>query len=175
MELWDVIRSRRNVRSFTDESVSDEALDRVMEAAWRTPSASNRQLWSFILSTDPVVIHGLSETWQGASWVGRAPAAVALLNPKDPDGDGNARRRELMQYDLGQVTMSIMLAATDFGLGSGQAGVMDQDKAREVLGYPEDWYCGWVVAIGHPADRPLRPIVKPNRKPFDEVVRRDHW
>jgi len=175
MELWDVIRARRNVRAFTDESVSEDALVRVMEAAWRTPSASNRQLWSFILCTDPAVITGLSETWQGASWVGRAPAAVALLNPKDPDGDGNTRRRELMQYDLGQATMSIMLAAADLGIGSGQAGVMDQAKAREVLGYPDDWYCGWVVALGHPADRPLRPIVKPNRKPFDEVVRHDRW
>jgi nitroreductase len=175
MDTWDAIRARRNVRSFTDEPVAEAELERVVEAAWRTPSASNRQLWSFVLCTDPAVLNGLSQTWQGASWIGNAPAAVALLNPKDPDGDGNARRREVMQYDLGQVTMSIMLAAADLGLGSGQAGVMDQDKAREALGFPDDWHCGWVVALGHPADRPLRPIVRPNRKPIDEVVHRNRW
>jgi nitroreductase len=132
-------------------------------------------LWTFILCTDPTVVVGLSETWQGASWVGRAPAAVALLNPKDPDGDRNAKMREVMQYDLGQVTMSIMLTAAGLGIGSGQAGILDQTRAREVLGFPDDWYCGWVVALGYPADRALRPIRKPTRKPIDEVVRRDHW
>jgi len=175
METWDATRARRNVREFTDEPIPDAALDRIMEAAWRTPSGSNRQLWAFVLCTDPAVIAGLSETWQGASWVGNAPAAIALLNPKDPDGDGNAKMREVMQYDLGQVTMSIMLTAADLGIGSGQAGVMGQTKAREVLGFPADWFCGWVVALGYPADRPLRPIRKPNRKPFDEVVRANHW
>jgi nitroreductase len=175
MDMWETITSRRNVRAFTDEPVPADALDRIMEAAWRTPSGSNRQLWTFILCTDPTVVVGLSETWQGASWVGRAPAAVALLNPKDPDGDRNAKMREVMQYDLGQVTMSIMLTAAGLGIGSGQAGILDQTRAREVLGFPDDWYCGWVVALGYPADRALRPIRKPTRKPIDEVVRRDHW
>jgi len=175
VEAWDAIRARRNVRAFTDEPIPGDALERIMEAAWRTPSGSNRQLWSFILCTDPSVVLGLSETWQGASWIGAAPAAIALLNPKDPDGDGNVKMREVMQYDLGQVTMSIMLTAADLGIGSGQAGIMDQVRARDALGFPGDWYCGWVVALGHPADRPLSPIRKPNRKPFDEVVRRDHW
>jgi nitroreductase len=80
-----------------------------------------------------------------------------------------------MQYDLGQATMSIMLAAADLGIGSGQAGVMDQAKARGLIAFPDDWYCGWVIGLGHPADRPLRPIERPNRKPFAEVVRRERW
>jgi hypothetical protein len=29
--------------------------------------------------------------------------------------------------------------------------------------------------LGYPADRPLRPIAKPDRRPFDEVIHRDHW
>jgi hypothetical protein len=32
-----------------------------------------------------------------------------------------------------------------------------------------------MIGLGYPADRPLKPIVKPNRLPFDEVVRRGHW
>ncbi|HEX5587936.1 MAG TPA: nitroreductase family protein [Acidimicrobiia bacterium] len=175
METWDAIRARRNVRAFADEPIPADALERIVEAAWRTPSGSNRQLWAFVLCTDPVVVAGLAETWQGASWVGNAPAAIALLNPKDPDGDANAKMREVMQYDLGQVTMSIMLTATELGVGSGQAGIMNQTRARQVLGFPDDWFCGWVVALGYPADRPLSVIRKPNRKPFEEVVHRDRW
>jgi nitroreductase len=175
METWDVVQSRRNVRMFTDQPVSNEALDRIMEAAWRTPSGSNRQLWAFVLCTEPAVISGLSETWQGASWIGTAPAAIALVNPKDPDGDGNTKMREVMQYDLGQVSMSIMLTAADLGVGSGQAGIMNQTRAREVLDFPSEWYCGWVVALGYPADRPLKPILHPNRRPIDEVVHHNRW
>jgi nitroreductase len=175
LDTWETIQARRNVRAFTDQAIAPEHLDRIMEAAWRTPSGSNRQLWAFVLCTDAAVIDGLSQTWQGASWIGSAPAAVALLNPKDPDGDANGKMREVMQYDLGQATMSIMLTAADLGIGSGQAGVMNQAKAREVLAFPADWYCGWVVALGYPSDRPLRPIRKPNRKPVDEVLHRDRW
>jgi nitroreductase len=172
METWDALRARRNVRAFTDEPITGDELDRVLEAAWRAPSASNRQLWAFIAITDPATLDGMAETWRGASWVGGAPAGIALLHPVDPDDDGGSdRRREVMQYDLGQATLSIMVAAADLGLASGQASVMDQDRAREVLGFPEGWRCSWVVALGHPADRPLRPIAKP----FDEVVHRDRW
>jgi nitroreductase len=175
METWDIIRARRNVRAFTDEKVSDEALDRIMEAAWRTPSGSNRQLWSFVACTEPDVIKGLSETWQGAAWITSAPLVVALLNPKDPDGDNNAKMRDVMQYDLGQATMSMMLAAADLGIASGQCGVMGQRKAKEVLELPDGWYCGTAIAFGYPADRPLKPIRKPIRKPIDEVWHRERW
>ena len=175
METWDAVRSRRNVRTFTETPVPTEALDRIIEAAWRTPSGSNRQLWAFVLCTDPEAIAGLSETWQGASWIGKAPAAIALLNPKDPDSDSNTKMREVMQYDLGQVSMSIMITAADLGIGSGQAGIMNQTRAREVLAFPSEWYCGWVIALGYPGDRVLKPISKPNRKPFDEVVHHNRW
>jgi nitroreductase len=37
---------------------------------------------------------------------------------------------------------------------------------------PESRFCAYLIALGYPADRPLRPIERPNRRPFDEVV---HW
>ena len=33
----------------------------------------------------------------------------------------------------------------------------------------------FLIGVGYPDDRPLKPIVKPNRLPFDEVVRHGHW
>ena len=52
---------------------------------------------------------------------------------------------------------------------------MDQAKAQEVLGFPSHWYCRWVVALGYPADRPLRPIRNPNRKQTRELVHHNQW
>ena len=53
METWDAIRARRNVRSYRTDAVPATDLDRIAEAGWRAPSASNRQHWDFVVVTDP--------------------------------------------------------------------------------------------------------------------------
>jgi nitroreductase len=69
----------------------------------------------------------------------------------------------------------MMVAAADLGIGTGHSSVGDQERAREILGVPADHDVAFMIGIGYPADRPLKPILKPNRLPFDEVVRRGHW
>ena len=71
--------------------------------------------------------------------------------------------------------MSIMLAATDLGIGTGHAAVTDQDLARNILGHPADHFVAYLIALSHPADRPPTPIRRPSRRPFDDVVHRDRW
>jgi nitroreductase len=53
--------------------------------------------------------------------------------------------------------------------------VGDQEKARAILGVPDDHIVSYLLGIGYPADRPLKPILKPDRRPFAEVVRRGRW
>jgi nitroreductase len=84
-------------------------------------------------------------------------------------------RRESIQFDLGQAAMSMMLAATDLGIGSGHAYVDDQELARRLLGHPDDRFCALLVPLGYPAGRPLEPRRNPNRRPFDDVVHRERW
>jgi nitroreductase len=79
------------------------------------------------------------------------------------------------QFDLGQATMAMTLAAADLGIGSCHAGVADIQLARELLGFPEDRDWAFLISLGYPADRPLVPIKTPKRRPFDEVVHRDRW
>jgi nitroreductase len=71
--------------------------------------------------------------------------------------------------------MAIMLAATDLGIGTGHSSVGEQDKARAILGVPEGYEVAYLLGVGYPADRPLKPIRNPNRRPFDEVVHHGHW
>jgi len=68
-----------------------------------------------------------------------------------------------------------MLAAADLGIGSSHAALDHQALARQVLGVPEDRFCVGLVAFGYPADRPLRPIERPNRRPMGQVIHREHW
>jgi nitroreductase len=171
METWDAIRARRNVRSYTSEPVPAADLDRIAEAGWRAPSASNRQHWDFVIVTDREQLRELSTVWQGAGHIAGAAAAIALVLPQVEDD----RTRVVDQYDLGQATYAIMVAAADLGVGTGHSSVGDQERARSILGVPDDHDVAYLIGVGYPADRPLRPISKPNRRPFTEVVRHDHW
>ena len=171
METWDTIRARRNVRSYDDRAIAPEDLDRILEAGWRSPSASNRQKWDFVLVTEPDQLQELSTVWVGAGHLATAKAAIVLVLPEPAD----ERYRTMDQYDLGQATMAMMLAAADLGIGSGHSAVGDQEACRRILGTPADHICAYMIAFGYPADRPLKPIAKPDRRPFDEVVHRNHW
>jgi nitroreductase len=171
METWDAIRSRRNVRSFSDEPLDPEQLDRILEAARRTPSSRNWQPWDFVLVTEREQLRELANVWVGAGHIAGSAATIALVAPVLEE----RRDQELMQYDLGQATMSIMIAAADLGIGTGHSAVGDQDLARRLLGLPKDRLCAYLIALGHPADRPLAPLTRIDRRPFDEVVHRGHW
>jgi nitroreductase len=171
VETWDAIRSRRDVRAYSDRPIGGEDLDRILEAARRSPSSTNQQRWDFVVCTDREQLVALSRVRRSAGHVATSAATIALVAPRS----GDAHQRESIQYDLGQATMSIMLAAADLGVGSGHASVHDQELARRILGLPGDRFCPLMVALGYPADRPLAPIRRPQRRPFDEVVHRGRW
>jgi nitroreductase len=171
METWDAIRARRNVRQYTDQPIARKDLERILEAGRRAPSSMNWQPWDFVVVTDRDQLIELAKVWQGAGHVARSAATIALVAAAPED----ERRRDWVQYDFGQATANMMVAAADLGIGSGHAAVADQDQARRVLGFPEDRYLAYLVDLGHPADRPLRPIRRPDRRPFEEVVHRGRW
>ncbi len=124
METWDAIRARRNVRTYLPDPVPAADLDRIAEAGWRAPSASNRQHWNFIIVTDRDQLQALSTVWQGARHIAGAAAAIALVLPQPAD----ERTKVVNQYDLGQATYAIMLAAADLGIGTGHSSVGDQEQ-----------------------------------------------
>jgi nitroreductase len=171
VETWDAIRARRNVRRYADRPIEPSDLDRLLEAARRTPSSVNQQAWDFVVVTDRERLRELSSIWRYAAHVATSAATVALIVPASDDRD----ERDTFWYDVGQATMSIMLAAADLGIGSGHASVGDQPMARRILGLPEDREVAILVALGYPADRPLKPIRRPKRRAFDDVVHRERW
>jgi nitroreductase len=103
--------------------------------------------------------------------VAHAAAAIAIVAAQPED----SRRANLLQFDLGQATMAIAIAAADLGLGTGHAAAEDQDLARDVLGLPSERFLAYLLSVGYPADRPLRVIERPDRRPFAEVVHHGHW
>jgi nitroreductase len=171
METWDAIRSRRGVRLFTDAEIPFQDLEQILEAGRRSPSSTNSQRWDFVLIREREQLARVAGVWRGASHLVGAAAGIGIVAPFSDDQRVSAS----INFDLGQAAMSMMIAAADLGIGSRNASVHDYDLAREVLGLPEDLRLTWLLSFGYPADRPLKPIRKPDRRPFDEVVHLERW
>ena len=86
------------------------------------PSAGNQQAWDFVVCTDPEQLAQLAKVWRSAGHVAGSAATIALIAPTPGDG----RSRELIPYDLGQATLSIMVAAADLGM----AALMQRSATR---------------------------------------------
>jgi hypothetical protein len=124
-----------------------------------------------VVCTDPKQLAQLARMGRAAGHVAGSGATIALVAPTSED----AQTHDLVQFDLGQATMNIMLAAADLGMDSAHAGVHDQNLARRRLGSRRTGSAPYWSASGVPADRPLRPIERPDRRPFNDLVHRGHW
>jgi nitroreductase len=172
METWDAIRARRNVRQYTDQPIPREDLERILEAGRRAPSSGNWQPWNFVVVTERDQLVELSKAWErGGMHIARSAATIAMV-AKEPEDE---RQRQWIYYDFGQATANMMITATDLGIGSGHSNVADQSQAQKVLGFPDGYLCVFMIGFGYPADRPLRPLTKPDRRPFDDVVHWNRW
>jgi nitroreductase len=80
-------------------------------------------------------------------------------------------------WDLGGAAAQMMVVGWELGIGSCPATVYEQDAARDILGYPADMRCEYVLSFGYPADpavltAPPRPG---GRRPQDELVHEERW
>jgi len=171
METWDAIRARRNVRSYTSTPIADADLTRILEAGRRAPSARNTQPWDFIVVSEPTRLAELAKVWQGATHIASSRATIAFVAPVAHD----PRQIAMINYDLGQAAMVMAITAADLGIGSGHAAVADQERARALLGFPETHYLAYLLALGYPAQGPLIPLTRMDRRPFEDVVHHERW
>ncbi|MDP9387007.1 MAG: nitroreductase family protein [Actinomycetota bacterium] len=199
MELSDVVRRRRTVRSYEDRPLDPGVLDAIVAGAVRAPSAGFTQGWAF------VVLEGPEQTevfWRHTlppddretfHWPGllRAPALVLPLASRqayldryaEPDKlrarlwDPSAWPVPYWYVDCAFATMLVLLGAVDAGLGAAFFGIFRGERELlDALGVPGDHRPIGAVAIGHPAadDRPSASVAR-GRRPLDEVVHRGRW
>lgn len=171
METWDAIRARRKVGIYDPEPIEDDKLIRILEAGRRSSSSRNEQRWAFVLVRHRDRLVRLSGVWVGAAHIADAAAAVCVIAPFSDDMRTNAS----INYDLGQAMMAMQIAATDVGVGTRHASVMDYELGAEILGLPEDQRLTWLMGLGYPGDRPIKPIENPKRRPFEDVVHWETW
>jgi nitroreductase len=173
MDVWAAIRTKRMVRRFDARPLDPEHLTRILNAGRHAASSKNQQRWDFVAVEDRTRLEELSKCGPFAGHVSGAAAAVALVTP-DPRQPGASLS---LMWDLGLAAENMMLAAWELGVGSCPATVYEQSVARDVLGFPADRFCGYVLSFGYPADTAdlTRPPRAGGRKALDEVVHRETW
>jgi nitroreductase len=161
------------VRRFEDRPLSPEHLRQIVDAGRHAGSSKNQQRWDFVVVEDRDILRRLAEVGPFAGHVAGAAAAVGLVTP-DPTAPGASLS---LVWDAGLAAENMMLAAWGLGVGSCPATVYEQPMAREILGYPADRWCGYILSFGYPADAAdlTRAPKAGGRRPFDELVHRERW
>lgn len=192
MEFSEVVRKRRMVRSYRPDPVPREALERILHAATRSPSAGFAQGQRFVVVTDQQcreAIAGLAgePRYRGKGfepWLSAAPIHVVLCIARqdyeerysEPDKSGRAAWPVPYEYvDAGAALMSLLLAAVDEGFAAGFFGAHRLPGLSELLGIPPHVTPVGIVTIGKPRRGGRRGSAARGRKPVDELVRWESW
>jgi len=171
MDVIEVIRKRRSIRSYLDRPVEREKIDRLLEAARLAPSASNRQEWRFVVVTDRGRRAELAAAAANQDFVAEAPLVIAACARTD----GHVMRCGQPCYPI-DVAISIdhlTLQAAAEDLGSCWVGSFDEGRVKAILGIPEgrDIRVVELLTVGYPAEQPL-PL---SRLSVGELVHWETW
>jgi nitroreductase len=165
MDVSEAIRTKRAVRQFSDQPVSEDAVRAILDAGRRAQSSRNLQARHFVVVQNRDRLQALSQTSGSAGHIAAAAFAVVLVG-MEPDDVWN-------HFDLGQAASYMQIAALEYGIGSGIAA-LDPTKARAVLNIPAEMTCYAALAFGYPASD-FAPAKRGGRKPLEEVVHWEQW
>jgi len=169
MDAMEAIISRRSIRRYTGQTISDEMIDQLLQAAMSAPSAGNMQPWQFVVIDDRGILDTIPKVHPYADMVREAPLAIVVCGDLQRDGFGG-----YWVQDCSAATENMLIAAHALGLGAVWLGVYPRDERvtalRELLDIPENVTPFAVIALGYPAEA----ISKEDR--FDRSnVHRNRW
>ncbi|MEO8285793.1 MAG: nitroreductase family protein [Chloroflexota bacterium] len=171
MDVSEAIHTKRAIRQFRDEALPEEAVEAILNAARRSPTASNSQYLTFTAIRDKELQGQLAAIRSGAKYLGSAPFMVVIV------AQTSDLAMEIVHFDIGQAAAYMMLEAWALGIGSNVAWFGEEAPVREVLNLPDGAECGWAIAFGYPLaeNATTAPMKQGGRKPLEEVVRWGKW
>lgn len=151
MEIIEGLLTRRSIRKYTNQPVTDEQIEIILKAAMYAPSASNCQPWHFIVIRDREVLDKVPEWHPYAKMVLEAPVAILIC------GDLSIQdAREYCIQDCSAATQNLLLAAHGLGLGAVWLGVTPRPErvkgAMEQFQLPDHILPLAIVPIGWPGE-----------------------
>jgi nitroreductase len=170
MDVYNAIRTKRAVRKFLDQPLSEDEITKILNAGRHSQSSKNEQTWQFIAIQDKAVLKALSQCGEWAGHIAGAALAVAILTP-----DPTAKFQTM--FDAGQAAAFMQLAAWELGIGSCPASIYESEKARGILGFPQALHLRIMLSFGYPAEENkfMAAPKKGGRKDFHELVHWERW
>lgn len=170
MNISDAIRTKRAVRRFRSEPLTEAQVVAILNAGRRAQSSKNEQTWRFIAVRDKSILSALSQCGEWAGHLAGAALGVAILTA-DPEGKFQS------MFDAGQAAAYMQLAAWEMGLGSCIASIYDGEQARSILRFPSDLHLRIALSFGYPEDtaKLTGAPVKGGRLPLEDLVHYDRW
>ena len=163
MSLKELVLTNRSRRRFYQEHfIERETLVELVDLARLSASGMNRQPLKYMLSNDAALNArifpllgwaGYLKEWGGPVEGERPSAYIVML------GDKNISAA--FGIDPGIAAQSIMLGATEKGLGGCIIATVKQDELRRVLGIGEDYAILFILALGKPKEQVVVEALEP--------------
>lgn len=149
MELMSAISTRRSVRSYTNDDITDEMIDRIIRAGMMAPSAGNQQPWHFIVVRDKEKMKQVPDFHPYAAMLKSCPASIVVCG--DPDGKNWP---DFWPQDCSAAIQNMLLAARDLGIGTVWVGVYPvlerMEGMRKIFGIPKTIHPFAIIPVGMP-------------------------
>ena len=169
-DIYDVIRERRSVRTYTDESPPAELLDRLVDVGRWAPTPSNVQSWRFVTVREPANVSILKNLSPG--FPKQATAAVVICSEKrDVERFAGATRQMLVAQEAAMAAENMHLMAHAMGYGSCAVASFSPAGVAAMLELPEHVEPILVVALGIPSRQPPAPV----RKPLETITHHETY
>ena len=169
MDVFEAIKTRRSIRTFTEEEVSEEEIEKILDAARWAPSAGNIQPWIFIVVRDPKRKRRLSEAALNQLFIEEAPVVIVVCADQERSGRVYGRRGIDLYciQDTAAAIQNLLLAAHALGLGACWVGAFNEDAVGHALNIPAGVRPVAIIPIGRPAIKPGAVF----KRSLNEIVR----
>ena len=165
MNIYDIIKKRRSIRSYKPDTVEEEKLNRILEAARLAPSAANRQPICFVVIKDVKTKQQLKKAY-GEEWFYTAPVIICACSIPEKAwkrGDG----KNYADIDAAIAMDHLILAATEEGLATCWVAAFKVTTIKFILNLPPGMEPVAITPVGYLLDVP-EPTY---RKPLEEMVK----
>jgi nitroreductase len=159
LDVFEAIKKRRSIRAYTSEEVSEEEVEKLIEAARLAPSAGNIQPWEFVIVRNTEIKRKLSDAALHQTFIEEAPVVIVVCTDiaRSSSGYGDRGANLYCLQDTAAATENMLLTAQALGLATCWVGAFHEEEVARVVNTPRNVRPVAIIPVGHPAEKPSVP------------------